>query len=151
MNNIKILIICILIPLFGGFVSNLLGDSTIYSVINKPFLSPPGIVFPIVWTALYILMGISSYLIYISNDNKKDKALIIYGIQLFINILWTFFFFNLKWYLFSFLWILILLGFVSYMIYLFYKINKSAGLLQIPYLIWLLFASYLNIMIFILN
>ncbi len=151
MKNIKVLIICIIIPLLVGFVSNLLGNSASYSTFNKPFLSPPGIVFPIVWTILYILMGISSYIIYTSSDKNKNKALTIYGVQLFVNMFWTFFFFNLRWYLFSFIWILLLIGLVSYMIYLFYKIDKKAGLFQVPYLIWLVFASYLNIMIFILN
>ena len=96
-------------------------------------------------------MGISSYIIYTSSDKNKNKALTIYGVQLFVNMFWTFFFFNLRWYLFSFIWILLLIGLVSYMIYLFYKIDKKAGLFQVPYLIWLVFASYLNIMIFILN
>ena len=148
----KKLIIYIFIPLLIGFIGSLLGDSkTGFEMINKPSYSPPGIIFPIVWTILYVLMGISAYIVSESNDKGKNKALVIYGIQLVINMLWTLFFFNLKWYLFSFVWIVILIGFVIAMIYEFYKTSKKAGLLQIPYLIWLIFASILNLSIFILN
>lgn len=151
MKKWKVLIISIIIPLLIGFIGNLLGNSSDFSMLEKPEFAPPGIVFPIVWTILYILMGISSYLIYISNSNKKNDALRVYLLQLIFNMLWTFFFFNLKWYLFSFFWIIALIVLVSIMIYRFTKISKLAGYLQIPYLIWLIFASILNLSIYFLN
>lgn len=152
MKNIKVLIISIAIPLIVGIIGSLLGNSSMgFSSINKPSFTPPGIVFPIVWTVLYILMGISCYLIYTSNSLKKTEALRIYTLQLLFNMLWTFFFFNLNWYLFSFFWIVVLIVLVSVMIYRFINIEKLAGYLQIPYLIWLVFASILNLSIYFLN
>ena len=147
----KTLIIAILIPLFVGFIGSLLGNSSMgFNMINKPDFTPPGIAFPIVWTILYVLMGISSYIVY-KNDKNDSNSLTIYFIQLFFNMLWTLFFFRFGLYLFSFIWLIILIGLVILMIYKFYKINKTAGLLQVPYLIWLIFASILNFSIFILN
>lgn len=152
MINLKTLIISILIPNGFGLLGNLLGNSSQgFDSVAQPVFSPPSILFPIVWIILYTLMGVSSYIIYNSNSEKKTSALIIYGIQLVINSLWTFFFFNLNWYLFSFIWILLLIVLVIIMIYKFYKINKTAGILQIPYLIWLIFASILNFSIYLLN
>lgn len=149
--NYKLLIINILIPLAIGLIGNFLGNPNTYSIINKPAFSPPAIIFPIVWTILYILMGISSYIIMISNDNNKNKAYLIYIIQLIVNGLWSLFFFRFKLYLFSFFWIILLISLVVIMIYKFYKINKLSAYLQIPYLIWLIFASILNLSIYILN
>ena len=147
----KNLIIAILIPLLIGFIGNLLGNSSMdFDKINKPEFTPPGIVFPIVWTILYILMGISSYIIY-KNDTNQKTNLTIYGLQLFFNMTWPLFFFNLGWYLFSFIWLIILLVLVIIMIYKFYKTDKIAGLLQVPYLLWLMFAGFLNFNVFLLN
>lgn len=152
MKKIKYLVISIAIPLVVGFIGNLLGNSsTGFDSITKPSFTPPSIVFPIIWIILYILMGISCYLIYISNDPKKKEALRVYALQLIFNMLWTFFFFNLNWYLFSFIWIIALIVLVSVMIYRFININKTAGYLQIPYLIWLIFASIINLSIYFLN
>ncbi|MBE5806386.1 MAG: tryptophan-rich sensory protein [Clostridiales bacterium] len=144
--NIKLLILNILIPNIFGLIGNLLGNSSngFDQIIQPPF-TPPAIVFPIVWIILYTLMGISSYLIYTSNNPNKNKALLFYEIQLVLNTLWTFFFFRLNWFLFSFFWIILILIFVILMIYEFNKINKTAALLQIPYVLWLLFASILNL------
>ena len=147
----KSLIIAILIPILAGFIGNILGNSSMgYDSINKPIFTPPGIVFPIVWSILYILMGISSYIIY-KKDRNDSGALTIYGLQLFFNIFWPLFFFNFKLYLFSFIWLIILLGLVIVMIYKFYKISKPASLIQLPYLLWLIFASILNFSVFLLN
>lgn len=119
----------------------------------KPPLNPPQWLFPIVWTILFILMGVSSYLIYISDseDEEKNKALTIYAVQLLVNFFWPIIFFNLSAYLFSSIWILLLLGLIIAMIISFHKINKTAALLQLPYLIWVMFATYLTIAISILN
>ena len=150
--NVKILIICIIIPLVvGGLSSLFMMGSNQYNDLLLPTFAPPGWLFPVMWTILYILMGTSCYLIFISNDKDKNKALIVYALQLFINSLWTLFFFRLEWYLFSFFWLILLLVLIIYMIYCFFPINKKASLLQIPYLIWVLFASYLNLGIYILN
>ena len=145
-------IISIIIPNLFGFIGNLLGNSQMgFKLLTKPPLTPPGIVFPIVWIILYTLMGISLYIIYSSNDKNKKNAIIIFFIQLILNTLWTLFFFNLKMYLFSFFWILLIIIFVIIMIKKFLQINPLAGYLQIPYLIWLIFAAYLNLGIYILN
>lgn len=148
----KNLIISILIPNVLGFLGSLIGNvSQGFDGIIKPGFTPPAIVFPIAWTILYTLMGISSYLIFESNDINKDKALFIYGIQLIINSLWTFFFFNMKWFLFSFFLVLLILLLVIVMILRFYKINKVSAYLQLPYVAWLCFAAVLSFNVFLLN
>ena len=121
-----------------------------YGSLNKPPLTPPGLLFSIIWPILYVLMGIS-YGILKSKKLVSPKISVVYYVQLAVNALWSIFFFSLKWRLFSFIWILVLDLLVIYMIVLFYKKNKVAGILQIPYLIWILFASYLNIAIYVLN
>ena len=148
---VKVYIKSILVPLIiGGFVGLIISGFMDYSSLEKPFLSPPGIVFPIVWTILYILMGIS-YAILKTNNLSDENTDSIYYLQLFFNALWPIIFFVLKWRLFAFIWIIILLILVALMIKIFYERNKLAGLLQIPYLVWLIFASYLNIATYILN
>ena len=148
-KNKSALIIFILIPLAAGSLSALLsGNSAAYLALNKPPLSPPSFLFPIVWTILYILLGISSYIIYESETPEKNKALRLYFIQLFFNFFWSIFFFGFSMYLFAFLWLLVL---IALMIYQFHKISPVAAYLQIPYLIWCLFAAYLNFMIYQLN
>ena len=151
-KNKSTLIIFILIPLAAGSLSALLsGNSAAYLALNKPPLSPPSFLFPIVWTILYILMGISSYIIYESETPEKNKALRLYFIQLFFNFLWSIFFFGFSMYLFAFLWLLVLIILIALMIYQFHKISPVAAYLQFPYLIWCLFAAYLNFMIYQLN
>ena len=113
-------------------------------------MSPPGILFPIVWTILYVLMGVS-FGILKSKKIADSKIKSIYYIQLAVNALWSFFFFTFEWRLFSFLWILLLDVLVIIMISRFYSKDKTAGLLQIPYLLWVLFATYLNFSFYILN
>lgn len=145
-------IIAILIPLTVGSLSALFsGGMSLYSQINKPPLSPPGFIFPIVWIILYIFMGISSYIIYESDSPKKYKALKTYALQLFFNFWWSIIFFRFSLYLFAFLWLLMLIFLIAVMMYQFYYINRWASYLQIPYLIWCVFAAYLNFMIYRLN
>ena len=146
------LIIAILIPIAVGTLSSLFsGNMQIYSRINKPALSPPGIVFPIVWTILYILMGISSYIIYESNDPNKESALRTYALQLFFNFFWSIIFFRFNLYFTALVWLVVLIILIIRMIRQFYHIKPIAAYLQIPYLLWCLFAAYLNFMIFRLN
>lgn len=151
-RNKSALIISILIPLAVGSMSALFsGNMSSYSILDKPAFSPPGFIFPIVWTILYILMGISSYIVYSSNSPNKPKALLIYGIQLFFNFCWSIIFFGLDLYLFAFIWLIALIFIIIIMIRQFYIVSPLAAYLQIPYLIWCIFAAYLNFSIFILN
>lgn len=152
MIKYKSLIINILIPNVIGFISSLLGKvSTEFDAFNKPTWTPPGIVFPIVWTILYILMGISSYLIYESNNTYKNSALKVYGSNILINGLWSILFFRFKLFFVSFLTIIILIILTLIMIIKYFKINKAAGLIQIPYLIWLFVALALSYNVYLLN
>lgn len=160
-TNRKILVISILIPLAVGTVAGLLtmGGMESFETINKPPLSLPAWIFPIAWTILYTLMGISYYLIYTyetengnSQESKeKTKALSTYGYQLLVNFLWPVFFFNFQWYFFAFLWLAFLWILVAKMILEFGVISKTAALLNVPYLLWLSFAGYLNLGIWLLN
>ena len=136
------LIISILIPLAVGTMSALFsGNMSSYSILTQPAFSPPGFIFPVVWTILYILMGISSYIVYSSNSPNKSKALLLYCIQLFFNFCWSIIFFGLDLFLFAFIWLIALILIV----------NPLSAYLQIPYLIWCIFAAYLNFSIFLLN
>lgn len=146
--NYKKLFISILIPVLLGTLVGLLINTDSYSTLIKPVYSPPEWIFPIMWITLYVLMGISSYIIYNSND--KD-SLELYKLQLFVNLMWSIIFFVFKFYLVSFVWILVLDSLVIYMIIKFYKTNKIASYIQIPYLIWIIFASYLSFEIYLLN
>ena len=151
MEKIKLYAKTILVPVIvGGIVGFIISKSIDYNNLQKPFLAPPSIAFPIVWTILYILMGIS-YGILKSKKLTSKEIDVIYYLQLGFNAIWSIFFFSLKWRLFAFLWIIILAILIIIMIKKFYEKDKLAGLLQIPYLIWVLFASYLNISIYILN
>lgn len=144
-------IIYSLLPIIGGAIVGLITSGYMdYNDIVKPPLSPPGIVFPIVWTILYILMGISYFIA--TKDNNDSKELDqIYLLQLLVNFLWPIIFFVLKMYFTAFLWIILLIILVIVMIKELLKENKVSSYLQIPYLIWLLFATYLNLGITLLN
>ena len=151
MNKIIIYIKAILLPVFvGALVGIITSGSMDYNMLQKPPLAPPGAVFPIVWTILYILMGIS-YGILKANNQTDDEIDRIYYIQLAINALWSIIFFNFKWRLFAFIWIILLVIAIISMIRKFYNKNKVAGLLQIPYILWVIFAAYLNFGFYILN
>ena len=151
LNKFKTYFKAILIPvLVGGIVGFLISGSIDYNSLEKPFLSPPSITFPIVWTILYILMGIS-YAILESNSLVNSKINSIYYLQLFFNALWPIAFFLLKWRLFAFIWIIILAVLIIIMIARFYVKQKTAAWLQVPYLLWTLFATYLNFGVYLLN
>ncbi|MBO4693619.1 MAG: tryptophan-rich sensory protein [Clostridia bacterium] len=153
--NLKRLIISLLIPLAVGGLSAFItrGDMNVYKTLERPPFSPPGVVFPIVWTVLYILMGISLYLIWNNQDRyvNKTMAYTLFGFQLFLNFIWSPVFFSSRQFLLAFIILMILWIAVLLMIIMFYKINKPAALLQIPYLIWITIAGYLNIGIYLLN
>lgn len=136
-----------------GVIGALLGGGTsqIYSTLNKPPLSPPGIVFPIVWSILYLLMGIGAY--FLSNERKIEisKLLKIYWIQLILNALWPLAFWRLQAFWLAAVIIIAILFLVVWLTLEAFKINKLSSYMFIPYIVWLLFALYLNIGIAVLN
>ena len=134
------------IPLVVGIISSLFTNMDTYSMFNKPPLSPPGIVFPIVWTIIYLLIGYSSYRV----KNDKDSLNLFY-ISLAINGIWSIVFFNLQNYLGGFILIIILIILQIIILIRFKKEDELAYKLNIPYLIWLIFASYLSLGVYILN
>lgn len=153
--DIKKLIKSIALPLIVGAVAGFSTKDAMknFDVLNKPALAPPGWLFPVVWTVLYILMGISFYMISESNasSEKIAEAKRIYYLQLAVNFLWSFFFFTFEWYLFAFVWLIWLWILIAIMIKKFADISKVAAYLNIPYLIWVTFAAYLNLAIWLLN
>lgn len=153
-TNWKKLLICLAVPLAVGGLGALLGggmDS--YQNLNQPPLSPPGWVFPIVWTILYLLMGYASYRILISDADPAPikRALTVYGIQLFLNFLWPLVFFGLGWYWAAFVLLLALWTCIYLTMRLFGTIDDTAENLLIPYLLWVTFAGYLNLGVALLN
>ena len=136
--------------IIGGIIGFLTSNNINYNDLVKPPLSPPSLLFIIVWTIKYLLMGIS-YFIIKKTDNSNLKIDFIYYLQLFVNAMWSIIFFVFKWRFFSIIWIIILDILVIFMNYLFYKKVKISAYLNIPYLIWIIFATYLTIGIFILN
>lgn len=150
MNIKKFLFYLIITFIIGGLFTPLTFSSEFYESLVKPF-DIPQIIFPIVWSILYILMSISVYMISNTNDIKRDESIKIYFIQLVINSLWTLFFFGLKLIGFSALWIVLLTIVVIIMVIKFYKVKPLAAYINIPYVIWLILATMLNISIYILN
>ena len=150
----KKLIICLLIPLAAGGLSALFsGSGAQYGMLEQPPLSPPGWVFPVVWTVLFLLMGYASYLVLTSGGDPEQirAALTLYGAQLFLNFLWSPVFFGLGWRLAAFLLLIVLWVLVWLTIRRFSKINETAGDLLLPYLLWVTFAGYLNLSVYLLN
>ena len=155
-SKIKTYIIGILIPLAVGGLSALLtsGSMDIYQSINNPPLAPPPIVFPIVWTILFTLMCISSAIIYNTESAplpQRKSALYTYALSLVFNFFWSIIFFGGRAYLFAFIWLIILWFLIFRTIKKYSSINPLAAILQIPYLLWVTFAGYLNLAIWILN
>ena len=153
-TNWKKLLICLAIPLAAGGLGTLLsGGMDTYKALNQPPLSPPGWVFPIVWSVLYLLMGYASYRVLMSGAEKEDirKALTFYGIQLFLNFLWPIVFFGLQWYFAAFVLLLVLWAFIYLTMHFFGMIDDTAENLLIPYLLWVTFAGYLNLGVALLN
>ena len=153
-KNAKNRLLALAIPLaVGGLATLLSGGMDTYKVINQPPLSPPAWLFPLVWTALYLLMGEASYRVYSSGQAPSQirKALTAYGVQLGLNFLWPLVFFGGKMYLTAFivlvaLWVAIVVTMRRFM-----KLDEKAGDMIIPYLLWVSFAAYLNLGVFLLN
>lgn len=149
-------IISIAIALGVGALSALLtrGSMEIYAQINQPPLAPPSWVFPVVWFVLFTLMGIGSALVYVNRSNEPESAasaLKIYATNLVFNFLWSIVFFNFRAYLFAYIWLMILWVIIIVMIAKFRRVSPAAAWMQVPYLLWVTFASYLNLMIYLLN
>lgn len=151
--NITELLIFIVSAELTGALSRLLSGNSFefFETLTKPPFSPPGWIFPIVWFILYALMGFAAYLIYKSDSKGRNSALVIYWAQLFLNFLWSIVFFRFNLTGLSVAVILALLVMVTFMIFKFGKINTKAAAINIPYILWLLYASYLNIGILLLN
>lgn len=149
----KKLLLCLAIPLGVGGLSSLFtaGNMQLFDEIAKPPLSPPGWVFPVVWTILYTLMGVALYLIVMAKKEEKLPAYVSFGVQLFFNFFWSIIFFNARAFFFAFIWLLLLFVAICLNIFFFFKINKTAGKILLPYLIWVAFAGYLNLGIYLLN
>lgn len=153
MKKAKIYILSILLALTVGGLSALAtaNNMNIYDSINPPPFTPPAWLFPVAWTILYALMGISAAIIFLCKTPKKDDALFTYAISLVLNFSWSIFFFNMQSFIVCFiilvaLWLSIIITIIKY-----YKINKPAAWLQLPYLLWVTFAAYLNFTIILLN
>ena len=142
------------IPLaVGGLAALLSGGMDNYKIINQPPLSPPGWVFPVVWTVLYLLMGEASYRVLVSGGDRGQirRALTAYGVQLLLNFLWPLVFFGGQMYLAAFFLLIALWVAIFVTMRLFAKMDETAGDLLIPYLLWVTFAGYLNLGVFLLN
>ena len=150
--NIKRLLFYVFVTLIIGSLPALFVDTSgSYKDFIKPPLSPAGILFPIVWTILFILMGIAIYRVVENNPKDVNNLKVLYFAQLFVNAFWTPIFFGLNAYLFAFIWLLLLLGLVILMFIKFLQVDKISGYLLIPYIVWLLFAGYLNLGVYLLN
>ena len=153
--SIIALIVSVLLAEGIGFLSAFLSmnSSSAYEKFNKPFFSPPGWIFPVVWTILFFLMALAAYRIWMANKSGDDtqRALILYGIQLLLNFLWSIIFFRYRLYAIAFLELLLLLVFILLTTFEFYKIDKAAAFLMIPYIAWVSFAGVLNYAIWIMN
>ncbi|MCH5188206.1 MAG: tryptophan-rich sensory protein [Oscillospiraceae bacterium] len=155
-KKIKPYVASVALALSVGGASALLSKRGIYLFqnIEKPLLTPPGIVFPIVWTLLYTLMGISAAIIFEKRAEQREKvtaSLRIYALQLAVNFLWSLIFFNARAFLAAFTWLLLLWILILVMLNRFGKISPMAARLQIPYLLWVSFAGYLTLAIYLLN
>lgn len=150
-KKVKTFAFFILLSLAVGGLSAFLtrGNMSVFDEVTKPPLTPPAIVFPIVWSILYVLMGISAARVYLREGNSN--AIRVFGINLILNFFWSIIFFNLRAFCFAALWLILLFITVLSMTVKFWRVDKLAGILQIPYLIWLVIAAYLNIFICLVN
>lgn len=154
-TNLKRLAACIAAPLaVGGLAAVLTKDNMVmFELINKPPLSPPGWLFPIAWTILYILMGLASYWAFSANAAEKAKraGLLYYALSLALNFAWPILFFNLDKYLTAFITLLFMWLFILLATVQFGKADRRAVLAMLPYLLWTAFAGYLNLGVYLLN
>ncbi|MGN1227354.1 MAG: TspO/MBR family protein [Christensenellales bacterium] len=152
-KRILIFLACIAIPVSIGLLSYIIikDNLQIYGEIAKPFFAPPSILFTIIWPILYSLMGISTYLIVMKQKKIETASICVYAVQLFFNFVWPILFFISNMFLLSSIWLIVLMFFIIWMISNFYVVYKISAYLQIPYLVWTLYACILNFSIFFLN
>lgn len=153
-RKIRVYVAFAAIALAAGGLAGLLSGSSMadFEALRKPPLSPPGWLFPVVWSALYVLMGISAGRVWrASSGAKRRDAIFFWGAQLFVNFFWTLIFFVFQYRLFAAVWLMLLLALVVIMVLKFAKIDRAAAYLQLPYLLWLCFALYLNLGVWYLN
>ena len=153
MIKLKPLAVSLFIALGTGGLSALLTQGAMerYRELEQPPLSPPGWVFPVVWSALFVLMGIAAYLVWMRDSTGRNGALFFYGLQLIFNFVWPLLFFNARAYLASLIWLLLLWVLILITTARFFQETKAAGWLMIPYLLWVAFAGYLNAGVWLLN
>ena len=149
-------LVAIAIPIGIGLLSALLTSENMmtYGDMVKPPLSPPAWLFPIAWTVLYALMGISSGKVYLERENNgyaASRGLIYYAVSLVVNFFWSIIFFNMRAYILAFIWLILLIYLVIRSTMYYTKVSPVSAYLQIPYIIWLAFAAYLNAGVAILN
>lgn len=152
----KPLLLSLALPLAVGALSALVtksGMERFQAEVLRPPLTPPNWVFPAVWTVLFLLMGCASYRVHASRAPRPDvrRALWIYALQLLVNFLWTVSFFNFRTYLFAFFWLAFLWALIWVCFVLFRRIDRAAGVLLVPYLLWTAFAGYLDLGVYLLN
>ncbi|MBE5793832.1 MAG: tryptophan-rich sensory protein [Clostridiales bacterium] len=154
-TNWKWLLICLAIPVGIGILSALVSMDGMkrFEQVAKPPLTPPGWLFPVAWTLLYLLMGYASYVVWRSDASKQqiDHALLWYGAQLAANFLWSPLFFQWDLYFAALLWLVVMLLLIVITMVRFWRVDRKAGILILPYLCWVLFAGYLNAGVWILN
>ena len=153
MIKLKPLAVSLFIALGTGGLSALLTQGAMerYRELEQPPLSPPGWVFPVVWSALFVLMGVAAYLVWMRDSTGRNGALFFYGLQLIFNFVWPLLFFNARAYLASLIWLLLLWVLILITTARFFQETKAAGWLMIPYLLWVAFAGYLNAGVWLLN
>ena len=147
--NFRRLVISLAVSLGSGLIGWFLTKDSMaqYSQMYKPLLAPPGWLFPIVWTILYIIMGVAAYMVYETGDDRRENALTLHICQLLATIGWTLLFFGFNAYVFAFVWLVVLWVLVFFMIKQFSAIKPIAGKILIPYILWITFAGYLNLAI----
>lgn len=142
----------LLVEAVGALSAWLSGGMDLYDTLVLPPLSPPGVVFPIVWTVLFALLGIGTARVYLAPPSPlREKALWVFAIQLLCNFLWSIFFFRFQVFGFALLWLVLLWVLILWMTVLYMRVQRWAGLIQIPYLLWVTFAGYLNFGVWRLN
>ena len=153
MKEKKPLIVSLLISLGTGALSALLTHRAmkLYDMTLQPPLSPPDWVFPVVWTILFALMGVAAWRIWRTDAPEREEALVLYGVQLAFNLVWSLIFFNARRFGFALIWLAALWGLILATVRRFYRLDRTAGRLMVPYLVWVTFAAYLNAGVWWLN
>jgi translocator protein len=156
--NLKYLLISMILVILTALLGSMFTTRNMmswYNTLNLPSLVPPSFVFPIAWNILFVLMIVSFYLILVNNQKKnqllRKEIINLFGIQLILNVLWVLIFFEFNLLFLGFLEIILLEIIIIYLIIKTYKLNKTAAYLLMPYSLWIVFATILNLLVFLLN